>query len=787
MYPVLTSMTKGYTPTNQSVCIPIIILILCSCFCSSSVYAHTFIQKTDRILAFRQSHVVDTIYLKIGHKSLPTPIKYFISGGRLNNITAEKDNVTLSLLISSTSNGTLTIQLPRNVIDSKIKGSNSDAPYQVFENGVTMNKTFTEIRTTEEVRTLSIQLDGNTKRIEIAGTQIMPFFPNLPNYSYIYSPQVSFAAQSLINSTPSLSPVKVIGKVHDRFGNKDSAILYYSVGCLSILCKDIDWHTVSMNLIWGTPSDGTFAGVIPAIQKGSTVVNYYVKFTDDLGYTTDEFTNATYFVTSDDDFNPPAFNPPYWHSHYFPISNKSAAIVAWITDDGTGVKNVTFIDGITQKQMKLIDGNKWDGLYSVLVPVIRTTNSIGNVLAYDYTGHTARDKIIQSKSGELNASPIIHGDVSIAIGAEPDTHNLTAKSRFLVNGQYPIRDTPDETNDSIKVINTESNHTNYKNYFEIAFTIKPQTVVRHVTAHNQIGEYRSHYVDFKSVNTANQSLALLGEPIRFPFDKYYLNLVLAIPFRNVTIQDISGSFSSGVNSSWIPSVTYSLVDPHNIGIQSNFSTINPKSERYIFPWASAINDTASGRTASNFTFVNTHIGFQRNNTIAAITIPLFAIFYLLGAIFVLGRTFEQLAIRVAITLSIFAFLFTFTPIINSMKPLTLNNIPTIADFLVTIIIVATIVFTVSSVVGSVISISIKDTEVLKQRYSPLISWIDRIAFLIIAVTLIYYGSSYPLDITVWLLPVVLFGLCYGLLLRVFVPHLFEVKINYQKEEEEKKA
>jgi hypothetical protein len=122
-----------------------------------------------------------------------------------------------------------------------------------------------------------------------------------------------------------------------------------------------------------------------------------------------------------------------------------------------------------------------------------------------------------------------------------------------------------------------------------------------------------------------------------------------------------------------------------------------------------------------------------------------------------------------------------------MKPLTLNNIPTIADFLVTIIIVATIVFTVSSVVGSVISISIKDTEVLKQRYSPLISWIDRIAFLIIAVTLIYYGSSYPLDITVWLLPVVLFGLCYGLLLRVFVPHLFEVKINYQKEEEEKKA
>jgi hypothetical protein len=276
-------------------------------------------------------------------------------------------------------------------------------------------------------------------------------------------------------------------------------------------------------------------------------------------------------------------------------------------------------------------------------------------------------------------------------------------------------------------------------------------------------------------------LALLGEPIRFPFDKYQLNLVLAIPFRNITMQDVSGSFSSGVNSSWIPSIAYSLVDSHNIGIQSNFSTINPisKSEQYIFPWSSAINDTTSGRTASNFTFVNLNTSFQRNNTIAAIIIPLFAIFYLLGAIFILGRTFEQLAIRVAITLSIFAFLFTFTPIINSIKPLTSNNIPTIADFLVTIIIVATIVFTVSSVVGSVISISIKDNH-------SLIAWIDRIAFLIIAVTLIYYGSSYPLDITVWLLPVILFGLCYGLLLRIFAPHLIEAKINYQKEEEEKK-
>jgi hypothetical protein len=96
------------------------------------------------------------------------------------------------------------------------------------------------------------------------------------------------------------------------------------------------------------------------------------------------------------------------------------------------------------------------------------------------------------------------------------------------------------------------------------------------------------------------------------------------------------------------------------------------------------------------------------------------------------------------------------------------------------------VFTVSSVVGSVISISVENNEALKKRYTPLIAWIDRIAFLIIAMTLIYYGSSYPLDITVWLLPVILLGLFYGLLLRILVPRLIKTKINYQKEEEEKK-
>jgi hypothetical protein len=39
-------------------------------------------------------------------------------------------------------------------------------------------------------------------------------------------------------------------------------------------------------------------------------------------------------------------------------------------------------------------------------------------------------------------------------------------------------------------------------------------------------------------------------------------------------------------------------------------------------------------------------------------------------------------------------------------------------------------------------------------------------FLIVSGTVIAYFSNYPMDITIWLVPVILFGLGYGLILRI---------------------
>lgn len=112
-----------------------------------------------------------SINLKLGNKAYP--IKYQVTGGKLTGISAEKDNTTLLLNVSSTSNGKLTIELPRNIMDSKKQG-NVDDNFTVFEDG--QYTAADEIRTNAQVRTLMVGFDNGTSVIEITGTQIVPEF-----------------------------------------------------------------------------------------------------------------------------------------------------------------------------------------------------------------------------------------------------------------------------------------------------------------------------------------------------------------------------------------------------------------------------------------------------------------------------------------------------------------------------------------------------------------------------------------------------------------------------------
>jgi hypothetical protein len=74
--------------------------------------------------------------------------------------------------------------------------------------------------------------------------------------------------------------------------------------------------------------------------------------------------------------------------------------------------------------------------------------------------------------------------------------------------------------------------------------------------------------------------------------------------------------------------------------------------------------------------------------------------------------------------------------------------------------VATIAFSVSSVISG--------SPVIRNKFPRGSIWIDRIVFFVVSGIIIWYFSIYqiyPLEITLWIVPVIIFGLGYGLLLR----------------------
>ena len=134
---------------------------------SSVVSTITFIHNT----AYAQSSNTGfggTTYLALPNgKSIP--IKYMINTGNVLGVVLDKSRSTLDLILSSTSsdNGNLTIQIPREIVDNKKEG-NADAPFRVHVDG--KDATFKETANDKTTRTLSIQFNKNAKVIDIIGS-----------------------------------------------------------------------------------------------------------------------------------------------------------------------------------------------------------------------------------------------------------------------------------------------------------------------------------------------------------------------------------------------------------------------------------------------------------------------------------------------------------------------------------------------------------------------------------------------------------------------------------------
>jgi hypothetical protein len=98
------------------------------------------------------------------------PIKYTIKGGKLVGMLGDKDRTTLVLVLNPSANGgNFTVELPRNVVDSK-GPSNADAKYQIKIDGKGVD--YKEVTNNVNGRILSIDFSKDNRFIEIIGTQM---------------------------------------------------------------------------------------------------------------------------------------------------------------------------------------------------------------------------------------------------------------------------------------------------------------------------------------------------------------------------------------------------------------------------------------------------------------------------------------------------------------------------------------------------------------------------------------------------------------------------------------
>ncbi len=101
-------------------------------------------------------------------------VNYNINGATINDISIDTKSTSLVVSVQTTSDGSVTLTLPRALIDAK--AGSSDDQFFVLEDGAEVD--FQESKT-DTARTLTISFPDGTEKIEVIGTQVVPEFGTL--------------------------------------------------------------------------------------------------------------------------------------------------------------------------------------------------------------------------------------------------------------------------------------------------------------------------------------------------------------------------------------------------------------------------------------------------------------------------------------------------------------------------------------------------------------------------------------------------------------------------------
>jgi hypothetical protein len=586
-----------------------------------------------------------------------------------------------------------------------------------------------------------------------------------------YSPEVDVKIFPKLPS-PQTS-IEVNAAIFDKFGKILDATLFYSVD------NGTSWNYTDMNLVWGDFSNGTFLGIIPP-QKEFTPIQYKIFLKDNLNYTS---TYADKYYTFSDDKNGPVIDYSSIADTYYLVPGRDPVVTIRAADESTGVKNVTlnyrdnYQAEFNSVTMKLTSGNKWNGTYEAPLHISDKGLS-GTDVRYFIDSY---DNAENYYNGSLRLIPAGEAGERLRYGDGPGPLEgyfyVDGKwNRAFVNNEVDIMDTAitqvDPETQSVdiefsclhglfnKTVDVSSSYLVVTNIIaddqEVPKYNDPTPNVVFLNNTDQGGTFRqcnvlenppieSDISEFLDTNVNMDQLLLSGYPNLYPFDQYYTNLIV-LPSEDIESNTLN--VSKNIKIDHIGEVTSERLLNPNL----DTSSLKLSENNIIKPQLLPSNFHQENLNSS---FINIYGEFKRNYTILQIIIPLLAIFFLLGAIFIFENSSDNIGNRLTLTLGIFALIFTLPEVIDSMKPQTSG--PTIADTMFSIIIIATIAFTISSVISS--------SSIIRNWFPRHHSWIDGIVFLIVAGIVIAYFSTYPIYITLWLVPIIVFGLGYGLLLR----------------------
>lgn len=523
-----------------------------------------------------------------------------------------------------------------------------------------------------------------------------------------------------VNPTEGL-PFTVFARVHDEFGEIQEAILSYS----SINGPS---ESIQMELTDGTLRNGTYAGTVPQARAGALDIG--LSFKDNLGYR-----NAVSFhYLVQKDTNAPSIS--CWLSSTATLAWEPIKATCTAKDDWSGVKEI------------LLYGNGGRSSFQFLsnMIIVNATGETGADNKSGYVRYWALSKSFESANSYAPGVPGTRGEFyAIARDysgnerkSEPMPYSVNSEEEsLLMNVNIVNLDTSTmklrtDLQADGKINNVVYDGNKLRDIFfpAIEVTYVPSYAKEDVGKNNSRTLYSLPFVNVPINQPAPTSevLPLEGKPWLFPFDSYSIDLIFSnkVPSSKIDVTDPVISLDESLRSQW------EIVKP---------STPNAMSAKD--------NSVSNGPTI-------THVEFERNPYVAAgLYLPLFGVFFLLGAVLILENDPEQLSNKLAISIGVFAFIFAFTQI-DALKPAT-SGLPTIADMMIFSAAIATIAYGISSAV----SISL-----LKTRYRR---WpIDGAIFISMSIFIsIFFISqtNYPPEMIAAMLLIIITGLGYGIALR----------------------